>query len=172
MDAALKDDIANEFRKEYFADEKKKESRFWQGFHKLNRIVDKTLNRLYLDLPSFAVVSTALLFAAAPHLGLLALGVWGVDAGMAAYSNIACRTRGEGRIWKDIDNGILPERYNQVLDSRIKGLSEKLELYTAQKAQLPPVGAAQKAFAEAAHAAPVAPAPAVPAPLPAAAPKP
>jgi hypothetical protein len=167
MDKALKDDIANEFRQEYFTAEKKNESRFWKGFHAVNRFVDKALNKIWLDLPTTAFVSTALLFAVSPPAAALAFCVWGLDAGMALYSNIACRSRAEDKIWKDIESGMLPERYNDVLDSRIKGLSEKLELYTGQKAQLPAKGSIKTAFTNATAGATAEPAPAaVPAALP------
>ena len=149
MDTVLKDDIAKEFRKEYYLAEKGKEGRFWKTFHKVNGLFDRMMEKIGLDTPSVALLSSVILFAVAPHAGIAALCIWGADAGMALYSNIACRTRAEGAIWKDIESGVLPERYNDVLDSRINGLSEKLELYNAQKAQLPVKGAAAAAFATA-----------------------
>lgn len=171
MDSVLKDDIASEFRKEYYLAAKSKEGRLWKAFHKFNATLEKALNKIYLDIPSAAVLTTVVLFATVPPAAVAALCFWAADAGTALFSNIACRTRAEDAIWKDIESGTLPERYNDVLDSRIKGLSEKLELYTTQKAQLPAKGAAAAAFAtatscETAAPAAVAPTPAVEAPKP------
>ena len=170
MDSSLKEDIAAEFRKEYIAAEKKNERPFWKAFHGVNRFIERALNKIYLDIPIAAPVSTALLFTVSPPLAVAALCFWCADAGLAIYSNIACRTRAEGKIWKDIDSGVLPERYNAVLDDRMKSVQAQLELYAAQKAQLPRKGAAAEAFAAA--TAKEAPAPvAIPAAAPAA-PKP
>ncbi len=169
MDKDLKDDIAKEFRQEYFVAEKKKEGRLWQAFHKFNRGIDRAFRKIGFDGSSGVFLTCVALFAFAPHAGIAAACLWAADALTAAVSNIACRTRAEDAIWKDIENGSLPARYNEVLDGKIKGLSGQLDHYTAQKAQLPVKGAVAEAFAAATAEVPV-PVAAVPAAAPQAAP--
>jgi hypothetical protein len=100
-------------------------------------------------------------------VGLLGLGALVVDFGLSAYSNGGARENAEARLSKDIDAGLLSDRYTEVLDSRIKGLGEdvkglngKIETYTAQKTQLPAKGAVTAAFTVATTEAPAAASPA------------
>ena len=181
----LKEDMIEEFLPEYTTEEKGKRTGFWKALATANAKVwngvDAALNRNPLTKklpgkfdPAGAILLGAVaLFAVGTGVGLLGVGVLAVDFALTAYSNGGARENAEKRLSKDIDDGLLSDRYSEVLDSRIKGLGEdikglstKIETYTAQKTQLPAKGAASAAFTAATQEA--APAAAAPASAPAA----
>jgi hypothetical protein len=184
MTEELKKDMIKEFLPEYFEEEKGKRTGFWKALTTVNTKiwdgVDWLLNKnsLCKKLPATfdpaggILLGTMALFAAGTGVGLLGLGVLVTDILLSAYSNGTARDNARTRLSADIDNGLLSDRYSEVLDARIKGLGEdvkglnsKIEAYTAQKTQLPAKGAATAAFTAATTEAPAtaAPAPAAPA---------
>ena len=174
MDKALRDDIATEFHGEYYRAEKKKRGPFWQWLDGANDKMDTFFGKAGLSAPGVTLLGSVVLTAIAPPLGIAALAGWVANYGLEIYSGLTAHAGARKAVEKDIDSGVLPERFNDVLDGRVKGLHEKIDLYTAQKSQLPPKGSVTKSFAAAVSGETndnAAPAP-VPAPKPEAAPKP
>lgn len=166
MDKALRKDIEKEYSNEYYLAEKGKEGRFLKAYHKFNAALEGAFNKVKLDSPTVALLGTAALFAVAPHAAIAVACFWAVNGGIGFHSNAMCQGRADEALAKDIDNGLLSDRYAEVLDSRIKGLNEKIGLYAAQKGQLPPKGAAAAAFASANAGTAPEPKAAAPAPRP------
>jgi hypothetical protein len=169
----LKKDMINEFLPEYYAEEKGKRTGFWKALADVNTKiwdgVDWLLNKnpimkkshVGFDPAGAILLGTVALFAAGTGVGLLGVGVLAADLMVSAYSNGRERETATARLSKDIDDGLLSQRYSEVLDSRVKGLGEdikglsaKIDLYNTQKTQLPAKGAATAAFAAATSEAP------------------
>jgi len=149
MDAKLKKDIQNHFHGEYFKAAKAEKTGFFKFIDNINDKADKFFAKAGLSAPAIELLASVALFAVAPPAGAVALGAWVVNAGSVIYSALADHAKASQAVDRDIANGKLPERYNDVIDGKITGLKADIEAYTAQKSQLPPKGEASAAFAAA-----------------------
>jgi hypothetical protein len=119
---------------------KKKRTGFWKALANFNGKVEKLLSKVALDPWSIVFLCTGACLALSVPLGLAMSSFWLADAILTINSNAVARENATKAIEKDIECGILPERYNNVLDGRIQSLNEQLAMYTAKKSQLPKPG--------------------------------
>ncbi|MDE1151918.1 MAG: hypothetical protein PW788_05205 [Micavibrio sp.] len=157
MDDTLKTEIADAFHAEYLAREQSRKTGFFKILDNVNDKMDAFFNKAGLNANGVTLLGSVALLGIAPPVGLAAIGTWVVHSGLTIYSSIQDNARASMAVARDIDNGLLPERYNDVLDERITKLGADIELTKAKKSALPPKGAAAAAFAEALAASPVQP---------------
>jgi hypothetical protein len=149
MDDQLKSDIETEFHAEYYAAEKAKKTGFWKKFDEVNDGLDAFFSSKGLSSGGVLLAAGVVLAIANPWIGVPALCAWAADMVGSIAVSINDHAKATQAVKRDIDNGSLPERYNDVIDARVKELGQQIESYTAQKAQLPPKGTAAKSFAAA-----------------------
>lgn len=171
MDAELKKDIQNHFRAEYFQAARAEKKGILKFIDKMNDKFDAFAGKLGFNAPGLGILSALVVSVVSPPTALAMIGAWVVNYTEQLVVSLQDHAKASKAVSRDIDNGELPERYNDVIDSKIDGLKGKIELYTAQKTQLPPKGEATAAFAAAVEGAANENAAPAPAPQPQAAPK-
>jgi len=157
MDKALQTEIADAFHGEYLERVKAKKTGFFKALDTFNDKMDKFFAKAGLSANGVTLLGSVALLAASTPVGIVAIGAWLAESGLTIYSNLRDNALASQAVARDIHNGTLPERYNDVIDSRVAQLGLDIEALTAKKAQLPPKGAAAAAFAEALAASPVPP---------------
>ncbi len=168
MDDQLKKDIHEKYGADYYQAARQRRTGFWKALTNMNDKMEAALGKIDIQPFGAALLLTATAFITAIPLGILAATAVFTHGALTGKANRASREEAKADIDRDIDSGVLTEKYKTVLDARIGDLQKQVEHYTQQKAQLPEKGAAAAAFAEAVANTP-ADGPAAPVPVPPAA---
>lgn len=149
MDDKLRKDIADHFQRAYVQREKEKKRGFSKFMDRMNDKIDGFFKKGNLFGPGVILLGSVALTAASLPVGVVALGLWTANYGQQIVSDILDNNRAAKAVQADIDNGILPDRYNNVIENNIRGMEEKIALLREQKTQLPEKGSVVKSFEEA-----------------------
>lgn len=165
MDDKLRKDIADHFQRAYLQREKEKKRGISRFMDRMNEKLDNFFGKGGVSAPGVLLAGGLVLTAFAAPAGVAALGLWTANYVQQIVSREMDYKRAAKAVQADIDNGILPDRYNHVIENKVRGLEETIEALQEQKKQLPEKGSVVKSFEEA--VAPEEKAEAKPAPRPA-----
>lgn len=166
MDDKLKEQIQDAFYGEYFKAAQQDDNKVFKALRSFFDKADEIAGKVNLSGTGGLLILSFATAALLPPVGIPALIAWTGAMGTSLVGTQKAANRAYAAMEIDIDNGTLPARYHAVLDTKERELAETQALYAAQRAQLPPKGAAVEAFANAGNGndpAATAPAPAAPA---------